>query len=766
MTERDALRRLRDDFLYYAPRMLRVLNKAGETVPLIMNQAQQFIHERLEAQLAETGKVRALILKGRQQGACLAPDTRVLTAGLEWVAIDDLEVGQELIATDEETSSRAPGTPGAGRGRLMRTATVEAIVRTRKQSYRVTLDDGRSVVCSGEHRWLIRKSQTQWAWRSIDGGKGGIKVGDKMRSVTQPWGSPSLGDAWFGGVIDGEGSMDRSKSRKGIRLAVSQRAGAVLSRMERHCEERGYGHYIVSDDGPRKTKYGRDAVHAVNISSMSVMFRLIGLSRPERFIGTRWWEGKSMPHGERTIVSIEPVGEIDVVDIQTSTGTFIAEGIVSHNSTYLQARFYWRLSNTFGKRAFVLTHEQAATDNMFAMAKRYHDNVPEGLRVTTGASNAKEMTFAKLDCKYSVATAGTKEIGRSSTVHLFHGSECAFWPNAASHFAGVGQSIPDLPGTEIVLESTGNGQSGEFYGRWNRAVAGVGDYIAIFVPWFWQTEYRRPVGRGWVRTPEEQDLATLYGLDDEQLAFRRNKIETDFKGDSAMFEQEYPNTPSEAFQAANKDAWIEVKDVQAARKAVTTASGPLVVGVDPARFGDDRTAIVWRRGRVVQRIRALEKKTTMQVAGIVAQIIEQDRPARVFIDVVGLGVGIFDRLEEMNYGKVVCGVGGAESASDDDHYRNKRAECWGRMKEWFGKRPVQIPDSDEIAADLLCPGYTYDSHNRLLIESKESIRKDPDRRSPDIADAIALTFAEPVRERENVQSAAVPFGVLDAEVGY
>ena len=120
----------------------------------------------------------------------------------------------------------------------------------------------------------------------------------------------------------------------------------------------------------------------------------------------------------------------------------------------------------------------------------------------------------------------------------------------------------------------------------------------------------------------------------------------------------------------------------------------------------------------------------------------------------------------MNYGKVVCGVGGAESAGDDDHYRNKRAECWGRMKEWFGKRPVQIPDSDEIAADLLCPGYTYDSHNRLLIESKESIRKDPDRRSPDIADAIALTFAEPVRERENVQSAAVPFGVLDAEVGY
>jgi hypothetical protein len=758
--------RCRDDFEFYAENCLQILTKAGHMVPLRLNRPQRYLHERLQAQYEATGKVRALVLKGRQQGACLAPDTKVLTAGLEWVAIDDLEVGQELIATDEETSSRAPGTPGAGRGRVMRTATVEAIVRTRKQSYRVTLDDGRSVVCSGEHRWLIRKSQTQWAWRSIDGGKGGIRVGDKMRSVTEPWGSPSLDDAWFGGVIDGEGSMDRSKSRKGIRLAVSQRAGAVLSRMERHCSARGYGHYIISDDGPRKTKYGRDAVHAVNVSSMSVMFRLIGLSRPERFIGTRWWEGKSMPHGERTIVSIEPVGEIDVVDIQTSTGTFIAEGIVSHNSTYLQARFRWRIKHRRGVKAYVLAHEQDASDNLFVMAKRYHDNEPKKVRPSVGAANAKELWFNKLDSRYSVATAGSKEVGRSGTAQYMHASEAAFWPHAEAHWAGIGQTVPDEPGTEVIAETTANGVGNEFHKRWLRAESGRSDYIAIFIPWFWSEEYATPTPDDFVMTDAEETLAQHHGLSPEQIYWRRRKIENDFNGDETKFWQEYPSTAAEAFVTTGRDTLCKVEHIMAARKAQNVvARGPLVVGVDPARMGSDRTAIVWRRGRVVTRIKTYEKRTTMQVAGIVANLIDQDQPAAVFIDIVGLGVGVYDRLEERGFGDIIVPVQAGEKASDEDRYRNKRAEMWDRMAKWLEQGPVQIPDADEVQTDLMCPGYTYDSHQRLVLESKEQILKDPDRRSPDIGDALAMTFAEPVRVKKPKVPKGAAWGVIDELIG-
>lgn len=435
-------------------------------------------------------------------------------------------------------------------------------------------------------------------------------------------------------------------------------------------------------------------------------------------------------------------------------------------STYVQARYRWRIKHRRGVKAYVIAHEQRASDNLFAMVRRYHDNEPVEVRPHSGAANAKELWLDRLDSRYEVATAGSKDVGRSGTAQFLHGSEVAFWANAASHWAGIGQTVPDADGTEVIIESTANGPSGEFYRRWQLAERGQSEYIAVFIPWFWQDEYRRPAPRGWQRTDREDELAALYGLDDEQLAWRRNKIETDFAGDDTLFMQEYPNTSAEAFVAAKRDTYVNFADVEAARKASCPAQGPVVVGVDPARFGDDRTAIVWRRGRQVYKVKTYEKRTTMQVAGIVAQIIENDKPARVFIDVVGLGVGIYDRLVELNYGPIVCGVGGAESATDEEHYRNKRAECWGRMKAWFQAKPVQIPDSDEIAADLICPGYTYDSHNRLLIESKESIRKDPDRRSPDIADAIALTFAEPVRVVQDAKPKAEDFGVLDLVAGY
>lgn len=90
-------------------------------------------------------------------------------------------------------------------------------------------------------------------------------------------------------------------------------------------------------------------------------------------------------------------------------------------STYIQGRFYWRLWGGKGLKAFILTHEQDATDNMFAMAKRYHENCPPEFQHPTQAANAKELAFAGRDCSYAVATAGSKGVGRSSTLQLFHG---------------------------------------------------------------------------------------------------------------------------------------------------------------------------------------------------------------------------------------------------------------------------------------------------------------------------------------------------------
>src|SRR4029078_3176300 len=165
---------------------------------------------------------------------------------------------------------------------------------------------------------------------------------------------------------------------------------------------------------------------------------------------------------------------------------------------------------------------------------------------------------------YKVGTAGTKGVGRSSTIPLFHGSEAAFWPHADTHADGVLQAIPAEPGTESIIESTANGMGNFFHNEWRSAERGEGDYQAIFVPWYWQEEYRRPVEGPFHRDEAELMLVELYGLDDEQLAWRRNKI-IELK-DPALFMQEYTHNAAEAFQMSGHDSYIPPELIARARK--------------------------------------------------------------------------------------------------------------------------------------------------------------------------------------------------------
>lgn len=227
-------------------------------------------------------------------------------------------------------------------------------------------------------------------------------------------------------------------------------------------------------------------------------------------------------------------------------------------STYIGARFYWRSSLAKGVQVFILTHEQDATDNLFKMVGRFHEHTP--LKPSTGNASAKELVFDKLDSGYSIGTAGTKAVGRSKTTQLLHGSEAAFWPNAPLHFAGVVQTVPDLPGTEIILESTANGVGGEFHERWQQAEAGVGDYIAIFVPWFWSEEYAREVDDDFDLTDEEDEYAEAHGLTLEQMAWRRAKI-AELK-DPMLFKQEYPSCIMAGMKVGTNRGLVPIENVQ------------------------------------------------------------------------------------------------------------------------------------------------------------------------------------------------------------
>ena len=789
-------------------------------------------------------------------------------------------------------------------------------------------------------------------------------------------------------------------------------------------------------------------------------------------------------------------------------------------STYSAARFYQKTSMQPGRRASIIAHEQKASTNLFNLVKRYHDNNP--IKPHTGASNEKSLIFDRIDSGYSVMTAGADDVGRSNTFQLGHFSEFAFWPNAAMHMAGLGQTIADLPGTEIIVESTANGVGNSFHQIWQKAESGENGYIAIFVPWYWQEEYRAPVPDGFAPSNEEITLKDTYGLDDQQLVWRRKKIASFEKGKEWLFRQEYPmciaagervgtqrglipiedvlpgdvchsglvsiakktgvkqvfkittslgysvvatadhrikidddedgfveaassvgqriklaapllaekefsatwrplpsvessiritpdigrlfgyfmgdgsyhettlsivnnardtgviedverliesfvgrpaqrrttgtkkgcievrigcaylkevfgslgmisrgdkvkrvvcvpeaifrspkpvvkeflrglfeadgfsdyacarivlfskyrkfledvqrlllafgitsrlstskrrtgdhsyiandlvlradearafaaqigfvsehkqsrcnkwiesknigrkpgqmvladevvsveevgeadvydltvpessrfdasgivvhNCPAEAFISATEDPYINPDLVMSAvNSGYLDKAGPLIIGVDPAEFGPDRTVICFRRGRVAPRFECYKGKDTMEVAGIVANIINKHDPDAVFVDAVGIGAGVRDRLRELGFDRVF-GVKSGMTATDDDQYANKRAEMWGRLREWLEDSPARLPNEPELLSDLSSPKYLFDSKGRLLIEKKADMKK-RGIRSPDYADALCLTFAEPVaiRSMSHIQGPGARSYSPASSVGY
>ena len=144
---------------------------------------------------------------------------------------------------------------------------------------------------------------------------------------------------------------------------------------------------------------------------------------------------------------------------------------------------------------------------------------------------------------------------------------------------------------------------------------------------------------GFELTSDERALAELHGLDAEQICWRRNKIAQ--LGDENLFCQEYPLTPSEAFIAAEFDSYITADLVLRARKEKIEPHGPLLIGVDRAGKGKDKTAIAFRRGHCIYKIERRQNLDTMQVAGWVSSIIRDQKPAKVNIDVGGLERAVY-----------------------------------------------------------------------------------------------------------------------------
>ncbi|MEI7876063.1 MAG: terminase [Alphaproteobacteria bacterium] len=206
------------------------------------------------------------------------------------------------------------------------------------------------------------------------------------------------------------------------------------------------------------------------------------------------------------------------------------------------------------------------------------------------------------------------------------------------------------------------------------------------------------------------------------------------------------------FPRAGSMQFIDTELVELAMKRpvdpATHQLNPLVMGVDVARFGDDRSVIVLRRG-FDARTWPMEKHQGLDLMTLAARVAERaaaEGVRAVFVDEGGIGAGVVDRLRQLGV-PFVFGVhfGGKPETWDAEgakpKYANKRAEMWGNMKAWLAQ--ASLPEDPELRADLTGCEYGYDGSQAIQLEKKADMKK-RGLASPDIGDALALTFALPI----------------------
>lgn len=449
-------------------------------------------------------------------------------------------------------------------------------------------------------------------------------------------------------------------------------------------------------------------------------------------------------------------------------------------STYVGGRGYWRATLWRNQRIYILSNDMASTETLFNMVDGMHDLNPFAPKV--GRDNAKELEFSTLGSNYRVATAGQKGGGRGSAISFFHGSEAAWWNNAPEHFASSVQAVDEVKGkwgvlwaepanplpfekgvgkvegwivapSEVWLETTSAGPTGEFYTRYMNAMKGVGRYRHVFVPWTVQSEYQTAGEFYPGQDPEEDggvseaEYQRLHKLSDARMLWRRDKIVE--LGSVGKFRQEFPLDIDEAFAAEEQDGvYIRPTIVLNARKReMDDPDAPLIIGVDPAGQGGDRFAMAFRRGNKILKVKYRSKLNHEEAVAWIADVIETERPSRVNIDNGSMGANIVTTLRNMKreYADLVRGVnfGGTSKAKLANKDRagpvNRRAEMYQEMRQWL-EEGGSVPDDPDLSSDLSGPKTKYRPNNDWLLESKTEM-KARGLRSPDLADSCALTFA-------------------------
>jgi hypothetical protein len=193
-----------------------------------------------------------------------------------------------------------------------------------------------------------------------------------------------------------------------------------------------------------------------------------------------------------------------------------------------------------------------------------------------------------------------------------------------------------------------------------------------------------------------------------------------------------------AFPAAGVNNLFNLEDVEAAMAREIPPHDDMIAALDVARYGDDDSVFAYRQGNHVFPMVSWSHADTTYTAGRTVRQLRLLNPARCFIDTVGVGGGVRDMIHEQQFNVDEFNAGSA--AVDKERFGNLRAEIYWLLSKKLEEGTLDLPDDDDLKAQLCDIRYRYDQHGRMWIETKEEARARGSK-SPDRADALMQLFA-------------------------
>lgn len=418
-----------------------------------------------------------------------------------------------------------------------------------------------------------------------------------------------------------------------------------------------------------------------------------------------------------SVEKIEPWQVEALNSLRDSDRLAIRSGHGVGKSAFLAWAIIWWLMTHIPARAICTANTASQlADVLWGELDLWVRRLPDGLRQLLELK-ADYLVMVE-DPKQSYAVAKTARKEQPEAFHGYHSKNMLFIADEASGVDDiifeVGRSSMSTKGAKTILTGNPTRTNGYFYNAFHDMRK------------FWKTMHVPCIGSSLVPQAYIEECKEEYGEDSN--AYRVRVLgEFPIEGDNVVI-------PLHLVESAVS------RDIQA-------VPSEEVWGLDVARFGDDRTALAKRQGNVlVEKTKWWKNKDLMQTCGLVMNEYNdaKKKPQIIFVDVIGIGAGVADRLGEQ--GLPIVGVNVSESPAIGEKFMRMRDELWWSAREWFRALDCKIPDDGALLSELTSPTYNFTSGGKLKVESKDEMKKRTAKtassmgKSPDLADAFCLTF--------------------------